>query len=122
MIIIAKIYYPLQPTEPYISETEELDEESEGEDELEEEVDEDEDDDEDDEKEVGLEDMEALWQASKSTKRDHFSKLQKRLRQLGKMFINQVSYGWPSIFVHNLLPGNNMWFLPKIDKSIVLII
>ena len=80
-----KKLYPLQPTEP--------DEENEVEDELEEEVDEDEDDDEDEEREVGLENREALWQASKSTKRDHFSKLQKRLRQLGKMFVNEVSCG-----------------------------
>ncbi|KAG7175386.1 putative flocculation protein FLO11-like 4 [Homarus americanus] len=30
-----------------------------------------------------------MRQASKSTKRDHFSKLRRRLRQLGKMFMNQ---------------------------------
>ena len=89
-----KVSYFLQPTEPYITENEELEEDNESENVLEEEIDEEEEDDEDDEKEVGLEDIEALWQASKSTKRDHFSKLQKRLRQLGKMFINQVSYGW----------------------------
>ncbi|MPD01429.1 hypothetical protein E2C01_096956 [Portunus trituberculatus] len=49
--------------------------------------------------------MEALWQASKSTKRDHFSKLQKRLRQLGKMFINQAS-GY-----YNFIFGNSAGYL-----------
>ncbi|XP_063873973.1 protein OS-9-like isoform X1 [Scylla paramamosain] len=88
-----KLLQLLDPTEPYITENEELEEENEGENGLEEEIDEEEDDDEDEEREVGLEDMEALWQASKSTKRDHFSKLQKRLRQLGKMFINQGTTG-----------------------------
>ncbi|XP_050714455.1 protein OS-9-like isoform X2 [Eriocheir sinensis] len=84
-----KLLQLLDPTEPYISEAEELEDETENEDELEEEMDENEDYDEDEEGGTGLEEMEALWQASKSTKRDHFSKLQKRLRQLGKMFINQ---------------------------------
>lgn len=87
-------YTPIQPREPYISEAEELEDETENEDELEEEMDENDDYDDEEEGGTGLEEMEALWQASKSTKRDHFSKLQKRLRQLGKMFINQVSLGW----------------------------
>ncbi|XP_071545008.1 uncharacterized protein [Panulirus ornatus] len=45
----------------------------------------------DDEDEV--EEKEAMRQTSKSTKRDHFSKLQRRLRQLGKMFMNQETDG-----------------------------
>lgn len=68
------------------------------EDELEEEIDENDDYDEDEESGTGSKKMEALWQASKSTKRDHFSKLQKRLHQLGKMFINQVSQEWTVLY------------------------
>nr|XP_045624943.1 protein OS-9-like [Procambarus clarkii] len=50
------------------------------EDELEDDTDDDDDD---------ADETEAGRQASKSTKRDHFSKLQRRLKQLGKMFMNQ---------------------------------
>lgn len=63
-------------------------------------MDETEDYDDDEENGTGMEEVEALWQASKSTKRDHFSKLQKRLRQLGKMFINQVSCGRTRFFFY----------------------
>ncbi|XP_042210657.1 FK506-binding protein 5-like [Homarus americanus] len=65
-------------SEPYLTEVDELEEEEE-----------DDSDDDDDDDDDDVEELEAMRQASKSTKRDHFSKLRRRLRQLGKMFMNQ---------------------------------
>ncbi|KAK8744618.1 hypothetical protein OTU49_000534 [Cherax quadricarinatus] len=68
--------------ESYLTEEDELDDVS----------DIDDDDDDVSEEEV-VKETEAARQASKSTKRDHFSKLQRRLKQLGKMFMNQETDG-----------------------------
>nr|XP_053633104.1 protein OS-9-like isoform X1 [Cherax quadricarinatus] len=70
--------------ESYLTEEDELDDVSD--------IDDDDDDDDVSEEEV-VKETEAARQASKSTKRDHFSKLQRRLKQLGKMFMNQETDG-----------------------------
>ncbi|XP_069943211.1 protein OS-9 isoform X3 [Cherax quadricarinatus] len=76
--------------ESYLTEEDELDDVS----------DIDDDDDDVSEEEV-VKETEAARQASKSTKRDHFSKLQRRLKQLGKMFMNQAKQ---KNFCHQYLP------------------